>query len=285
MASTSTYLTRTAVALVLLLVGACGSEADAGPEPTSSSPTSPAPTSTAPAEGLTLVVIGDSIPFNAPEDCPGCTAFADLYAQELEQATGQTVEVQNFSDHTGLTLERLLEGLPPLEQYLAEADAIVVGIAHNSSELAADRPCGAPLTDAGFPRWEAVDAECAADAVRRYRPLYDRLFELVAATRAGRPTILRTVNRYNDWIGYAEADLTADQEQRTALVLDAWNSMLCTSAESHEFGCADIYRAFNGVDGLRPSGPLLAEDYTHPSQRGNDVIAKALAELGFEPLA
>lgn len=270
--------------LVLLLVGACGSGAGAGPDATSSSPTSPAPTSTAPAEALKLVVIGDSIPYNAPEDCPGCTGFADLYALELERATGRTVDVLNFSDHTGLTLERLLQGLAPLEQHLAEADAIVVGIAHNSFELATDRPCGRPLTDEGLPQWDAVDAGCAADAAAASRALYDRLYARVAAIRRG-PTILRTLNRYNDWIGWPEGNLTPTEDRRTAILMDAWNAMLCGSAESHGFACADVYRAFNGADGLRPSGRLLGDDYTHPSQRGNDLIAEVLVDLGFEPLA
>ena len=229
-------------------------------------------------------MIGDSIPYNSPDDCPGCTGFVDQYAGKLEQATGRSVEVQNFSDHTGLTLERLLTGLEPLEQYLAEADAIVVGIAHNSNELSSERPCGAPLVN-GQPRWEVVDAVCADAAARRYRPLYDRLFQRVAATREGSPTLLITLNRYNDWIGWEDGGLDAADERRTTVVLDAWNTMLCDSAEEHGFACADLSRAFNGSDGRRPSGDLLADDYTHPSQRGNDVIDELLVDLGFEPLA
>jgi hypothetical protein len=68
-------------------------------------------------------------------------------------------------------------------------------------------------------------------------------------------------------------------------MMDAWNGMICASAERHGFDCADVYRAFNGADGLRSSGRLLADDYTHPSQRGNDVIAEALTDLGLRPLA
>lgn len=60
--------------------------------------------------------------------------------------------------------------------------------------------------------------------------------------------------------------------------------MLCSAAEGNGFGCADIYQAFNGSDGLKPAGDLLAEDYTHPSDRGNEVIAEVLASLGFAPL-
>jgi hypothetical protein len=45
--------------------------------------------------------------------------------------------------------------------------------------------------------------------------------------------------------------------------------MLCNSAKAHGFGCADIAKAFNGPDGMRPSGNLLAADYTatSPSER------------------
>lgn len=285
MGGTAAYWARTTVALALLLVSGCGwSGAEGGADPGTGSPTNPAPTSLASDEGLKVVVIGDSIPANAPEDCVGCTGFADLYGRALGRAAGKPVEVLNFADDTGLTVERLLRGASSLETYLSEADAIVVAIAHNSNELASDEPCGAPLTAAGFPRWDAVDAECAAAAAARYRPLYERLFEQVAATRAGKPTILLTMNRYNDWIGFRATHLSADEEQRTKVVLDAWNSMVCEAAEAHGFACADIYSAFNGTDGLRPSGRLLARDYTHPSQQGNDLIARVLVDLGFDPL-
>ena len=30
---------------------------------------------------------------------------------------------------------------------------------------------------------------------------------------------------------------------------------------------------------------LLADDYTHPSDKGNEVIARVLADLGYAPLA
>jgi len=61
--------------------------------------------------------------------------------------------------------------------------------------------------------------------------------------------------------------------------------MICVSARAHGFGCADLSRAFNGPDGLRPSGKLLAYDYIHPSDQGNEVIARVLADLGYSPLA
>ncbi len=46
--------------------------------------------------------------------------------------------------------------------------------------------------------------------------------------------------------------------------------------------CVDLLSAFNGPDGTTPAGDLLAADYTHPSQAGNDLIRDLLlaAEAG-----
>jgi lysophospholipase L1-like esterase len=51
--------------------------------------------------------------------------------------------------------------------------------------------------------------------------------------------------------------------------------MLCDVAEDH-FNCVDIYHAFNGPHGTKAAGDLLAADYTHPSDKGNALIAKLL---------
>jgi hypothetical protein len=47
--------------------------------------------------------------------------------------------------------------------------------------------------------------------------------------------------------------------------------MICKSADANGFGCADLGKAFNGPDGLGPSGDLLADDQTHPSDKGDDA--------------
>ena len=265
--------------LLVALVGLVGCGSNGGGPSTS---TSTSTGSTSPA--LRLVVIGDSIPYNSPEDCPGCTGFVDRYAKAVQTATGRSVQVANLSQHTGLTLPGLLDELDQFRDQLAAADVIVVGIAHNSNELSAEQPCGKPLMF-GPPELSAMDRQCATRSAQKFAPLYDKLYARVAAWRQGKPTILRTINRYNDIIGPPNAHLTRAQEQLTAVFVGTWNTMLCNSARAHGFGCADIAKAFNGPDGLRPSGDLLAADYTHPSDKGNEVIARVLADLGYAPLA
>jgi hypothetical protein len=56
-----------------------------------------------------------------------------------------------------------------LEPTLATADVILVGIAHNSSELASETPCGAPMTADG-PNWSKMMAQCSKKSADKYQP-------------------------------------------------------------------------------------------------------------------
>jgi lysophospholipase L1-like esterase len=238
-------------------------------------------------EPWSLVVIGDSIPFNSPDDCPGCISFADRYAAAISNATGHPVEVHNLSQHNGLQIDGLLEELETdtgRRDALANADIIVVGIAHNDPPWGRnDDPCDGPNGD--IPDWSLYNPTCAAEAAEIFRPKYESVYAQIVALRAGKPTIYRTINRYNDWIGWADPSMTPEAVEATRVVLDAWSPMICNAAQANGFTCADIYHAFNGADGLTSAADLLVADYVHPSDKGNEVIAGVLADLGFAPLA
>ena len=169
---------------------------------------------------------------------------------------------------------------------LSSADAIIVGIAHNSFALNGDQPCGTTFDEETntLEDWSKVTAQCAVSSAAEYRPQYDELFDTIASWRNGKPTLLRTIDKYNDWNGWEAAHLTPGQVHRTVIMHDPWNRMLCESAERHGFVCADIYHAFNGEDGTKKSGDLLAADDTHPSDEGNERIARVLIAQGFKPL-
>ena len=133
-----------------------------------------------------------------------------------------------------MTFDRLITSLPDLQGEISGADAIIIGIAHNSFPLNGKAPCGSPVDSATgtIQDWSTVDEVCAARASKKSRPVYDELYSTVAGWRAGKPTIL----------------------------------------------------LFNGADGSKPSADLFADDYTHPSQLGNDEIVRLLTERGFAPL-
>ena len=233
-----------------------------------------------------VVALGDSIPYNSPDDCPGCTSFVDLYAEALAKASGKTVAVNNMSEHTGLTVDRLLTSIDQNASRtpaIADADVVIVGIAHNDVPMARDDDS---CDGAGGerPDWSKFTDACLQVEMDRFRPSYEQVFSSIAAIRLGRATVLRTINRYNDWNGWPGQELTPEGVATTAKVIAAWNEMLCAAAEKSGFVCADISTEFNGEDGTKPSADLLAGDYTHPSQKGNDVIAEVLIDLGFAPL-
>jgi lysophospholipase L1-like esterase len=272
--------------IVGLIVTACAPASSAAPAVTSipaniASSSAPAP--------WTLVAVGDSIPFNSSQDCPVCTGFVDRYAEAITAATGHPVTVQNLSQHTGLQIDDLLQTVgnnPNWQKALANADIIIVGIAHNDVAWGRDDdPCDGPTPDQ--PDWSKFNPTCAAAAAEIFRPKFESLYSQIVALRAGKPTIFRTINRYNDWAGTINSDgshVPPEATNATRDVLDAWNSMICKAAQTNGFTCADIYHAFNGPDGLTFSGDLLAKDNTHPSDKGNEVIAKVLTDLGYAPL-
>jgi lysophospholipase L1-like esterase len=273
-----------AVLALLLSAGCGGGSDDTGATPSPRGTTSPSEDL---PPGLSLVAIGDSIPYNSPDDCPGCTGFIDRYAEAVADTTGQTVRTTNLSEHTGLTLLGLMAELDSFRDQLSQADIIVIGIAHNSIAMNADKPCGATFDETTYQLsdWSLVDQGCAERSAAESRPLFDELFSKVVAWRAGRPTIIPTINKYNDWIGWQEAHLTPAQQKRTTLQHDVWNDMLCKAAKAHDVTCVDIYHAFNGPDGSTAAGELLADDHTHPSEKGNERITQLLVAEGFAPLA
>jgi lysophospholipase L1-like esterase len=256
-----------------------------------SSPVHPATETSIPSPTRwSLVVVGDSIAYNSQIACPSCYGFVTRYAHAVEKATGHPVIVQNLSQLGGIQIDGLLEELKTdayRRDALANADIIIVAIGFNDAAWNRDDdPCDGP--NGNKPDWSKYNETCAAAAVEVFRPKLESVYSQIVTLREGKPTIFRTINRYNDWIGWTDENGETNPPEATNathVVVDAWSAMICEVAQVNGFTCADIYHAFNGSDGLTPSGDLLAKDYTHPSDKGNEVIARVLTDLGFAPLA
>jgi lysophospholipase L1-like esterase len=254
------------------------------PQPTAS-PAGPAPWS--------LVAVGDSLLYNSSDDCPGCISSVDRYADSITKATGHPVNVQNLSQHNGLQTDGLLDELKTDVQRrdaLANADIIIVSIGVNDTPFNRDDdPCDGDSST--HIDWSKFNPTCAAAAAEIFRPKLESVFAQIVALRAGKPTIFRTITPYNDWLGgidSANGSVTPPEATNpTRDVYDAWSAMICKAAQANGFTCADTYHAFNGPDGLKPiAGDLTASKANgHPSDKGNEVIARTLADLGYAPLA
>ena len=198
------------------------------------------------------------------------------------------MKVWNYSEHTGLQIDGLLEELKSDDfrrEKLANADIIIVGIAHNDAAwIRDDDPCDGPNGDP--PDWSKYNATCAAAAAEIFRPKFESAFAQIVALRAGKPTIFRTINRYNEMNGQPGVTFPPETVNAPRSVVDPWSAMICKAAQANGFTCADVYHAFNGPDGLKPVvGDLTASKMNgHPSDKGNEVIAGVLADLGYAPL-
>jgi lysophospholipase L1-like esterase len=234
-----------------------------------------------------VVALGDSITGQPVETCPGCTPWVDRYAAALSDATGRTAEVRNLA-RPSLRVELLLEELvagSSLTTAAESADAILVGVGNSDAPWnITDDACDGPATAADLVPWDEYSDACIATEVERFRPTFEAMYDRLAELRAGEPTILRTINRYNDWIGFEGGEVPAEAVEISIDYNVAWNAMICETAEASGFICADIGRAFNGDDGRTASGDLLAADYLHPSDKGYERIATVLIDLGFAPL-
>lgn len=238
--------------------------------------------------GPLIVAIGDSIPYNSEDDCPGCTGFLESYAAALSEESGEEFRTDNRSRHDGAGTADIVSQLEggSLDDHLADAAIVIVSIGLN------DQP---PYTEAGAPcsviantEQQAIDgvlattSECLDEQTAVLRA---RLATILSSIRALAPDadILALVG-YNTWTGWPTLE-AAGPESSAAVTdvivgtLDRWRDAVCAEAAAVDGECVDLYGAFNGSDGRTPSGDLLVSDYAHPSQKGNDLIRDLLLEV------
>lgn len=244
----------------------------------------PTPTVSEPADrSWSLVAIGDSLPF-AQQDCGGCPSFVTLFGAEITSPTGAATTVKNLSTHDGATTVDLLEKVQTNEsvrEALRAADVVVISAGHNDTPWNLnDDSCDGLSTD--DIDWSRFNSACALEEAKEFGVTLDGVLTEVDSLRAGKPTAVRLINSYNDWIGGegVPPEATAPTKQ----VLDAFSKVVCDIAAAHDAVCVDTYHAFNGQDGLKAAGPLLAPDYVHPSAMGHERIAELLAAAGLGPL-
>ena len=128
----------------------------------------------------------------------------------------------------------------------------------------------------------ATTTDCV-DEVTERRETAGHVLELM---RTDAPeAAIGVLTAYDAWSGWENLDAAGPD---TALAvstviryaLDQWRTALCAEADAVDAVCVDLYEGFNGPDGLEPAGDLLADDYTHPSQLGNDRIRDLLIASG-----
>jgi lysophospholipase L1-like esterase len=175
---------------------------------------------------------------------------------------------------------------PSLRRALANADIGLIDVGFNDTPWARlDDPCEA-APDFPTVQWNQISDECIQRVTHEYKQTLDEMLTQVDQLRAGKPTLLRVVNVYNQVI----ADVTDPgwKTPQSAHVSRRADSLMasaqCEIAGFHAGSCADVYHAVNGMDGTTPAQPFLV-DGTHLNQAGHRLVARTLAHLGYSPLS
>ena len=276
------------------------SSATSGPATQAAAQTTESATTTAPATlpaGMSFVVAGDSIPFGG-HFCPGCTAFVDEYAKAMQQRSGQQVNVANRSRDDSAGVQQIVEQVTSdaaLQADLAQADIVILSVGANNAlpDYGNPPPGGFPagcdavapgIADSIIGHIVATTSHCNEATAAAWAKDYDTIFTKISELRAGKPTVFIALNVYDANINNPDVKAAMDAATFAAtekVIVDAydkWNTMLCNGAQAHGFVCVDIYHLMNGPDGAQALGDL-AIDGTHPSQKGNDMIAALLAKV------
>ncbi len=236
--------------------------------------------------GPKVVALGDSIPLNAPTDCPGCEGFVDSYADSVG---ADVVNLARGGALTGAIAGEVGEGA--FAEELEDADLVIVSFGGNDQPPYRQdyQPCRVDDPDTFV---EAVD-DLAATTTGCMDRVTERLAEwateAVGAVHEQAPDAeVVVMPPYNFWLGWPSIESAPDAAREAALkaiayAVRSWRDELCTIADELDATCIDLYTAFNGPDGSRPAGELLASDHTHPSQQGNDLIRDLLLEANLLP--
>jgi lysophospholipase L1-like esterase len=238
------------------------------------------------ARAVTLVALGDSIPYG--QDCGGCTGYVELYGKAASRALGVPVKVDNRAEHNGLDSRRLLAQIrhsARMRAAVRRADIVTLTIGHNNTPwVLSDDPCDGATSDVdGQEDWASYRGSCTQVLADRLAADITGILVEIKRLRAGKPTAIRVTNFHNDHFGEPQGNRAADGPSKE--VVDTYSKAICGAAVRAKVPCADFYHAFNGPNGTRFDGPYVSVDHVHPNQRGHALIAALLARFGYAPLA
>ena len=239
------------------------------------------------SRSLTLVALGDSIPYG--KDCRGCTGYVALYARAASRALAVPVKVDNRAEHNNLDSMRLLAEIQrssSLRAALRRADIVTLTIGHNDTPWASNTdPCDGADSDTNDNNaidWASYTGPCLVTATAELGSNVSGILAEIKRLRAGKPTAIRVTNFHND--NYGDPTMPRVVDRPTKAVVDAFAEAICRAAAHAKIPCADVYHAFNGPSGTRFDGSYVAADHVHPNQRGHALIASLLANFGYAPL-
>jgi lysophospholipase L1-like esterase len=232
---------------------------------TPSKPATHRPHETA-AASLLLVGLGDSVP--AAADCPGCTSFVTLYANQL----GAAVD----NDGTdGQDSAQLLDAISPggsESADVAAADVVTLTIGAN------DFNSGRVALQNGT----CDDLSCFGNTLQAMQANVQAIIGEIQQLHGSQQV---AINVTGYWNVFQDGAVAADRygatfEQASDALTRQANTAIKKAADNAGVTYVDIYTPIKAHD---PDTSLLSPDGDHLSQSGHDLVAATLAAHGTAP--
>lgn len=268
--------TSSALLLLALVLGACSGASrgtgSAGSETGGSE--APEPSGSG-GSGLSYIALGDSWVEGA--HCGGCRTFAGLYADGLEELTGEPVEFIDLTGDRTTDSTALLESLRTDEEIraaVADADVVLIATGPNEGSITTEPlktgTCGG-----------ADNLDCVRALGERWSTNFDSSIDEIERLRDGKPTAIRLVNAANFLTSAPSMATEMGLDEDFAMTAFALNFELltkatCEAAEAHDAQCVDVRPILNGPDLDQPTDENSPENM--------QAIADALVDIGLPEL-
>ena len=204
--------------------------------------------------------------------------YVPRYATYVNTDTGSNVTTLNLGipGWQSGDLLNALQNDPVFRNQVSGSEIVTWDIGGNDLANAHDNftqgTCGGP-----------DNQDCLRSAVSTFEPNWDAIVTEVLKLRAGRQTILRTMDIYNP---YVASDMKSGIFTTIEPYLDEVNNHIRDNAQANAIPVAAVHQAFNGADGTQDpiAAGLIAADNFHPNDTGHKVIADQLRVLAYAPL-
>jgi lysophospholipase L1-like esterase len=251
--------------VLAILLPSCGGSRDEQPTPT----TPPAVT-----VDWDYTALGDSLAFGAVAERGYVLRFADFLRTDAN-ARVTTINL-GIPGWTSADLLGALRNDTAFRDRVSNAEVVTFDVGGNDLLGARRRfregTCGGP-----------ANLDCFRTVVDEFKQNWDAILAEVLALRGRENTILRTMDVYNPFVAEQKALGIFDALRP---FLDEVNEHITQTSAQVGIPCARVFVAFNGANGDQDpiAEGLLSPDLVHPNDRGHEVIAEALRQLGYAPL-
>ena len=263
-------LQRVLLAAVLaLLLTACGQ-----PGVAATVTATPSSAGQARLPHLHVVALGDSV--TAGSNCD-CTAFPQLYAQDLTQVRGNPASATNLGvaglDSNGL-VAMLAAGTTAAKE-VATADVVLITIGANDFGSHHDEVTSG-----------SCRGDCLSDTIEHMSAELTKAIERIHGLRSGRPTAVLVTGYWNVFEDghVARRVFPGVGLAATAELTHRVNTALREVAGRTHASYVDLYSTFKGPNTHGDDTALLADDGDHPNASGHVLIARRLMAQGLPGL-